>query len=250
MRVYKRRYGDPLIHSVFRNNFRPFPEREQSEHTNIERPEQDVALEKCNSRYQELLKDFNPLSKSYATFKQALKGKSLLEMQAILSGSLPVLWREFPRIDDLKDRFENGREPEDRLIYSDIRVAKARVVLIDFYIAWWDRFRHTRPTESDTLLKVANLTQMAKICSILRGMNQERLLDAFCNSQKTDVNLPLSVAEGKVFCTLATPPKLLFLLQSSTEKCVDLGETGIIWNSWMGNLYRSSPGNTVSLDVF
>lgn len=110
--VYKRRYGDPLIHSVFRNNFQTASGRRQGERHNAritkgsglerpkltdapesgaERPELGIALTEPSLQPQGSQQDRQSISKPYETFMQVLKEMSLSEKQMIQFGSLPVL---------------------------------------------------------------------------------------------------------------------------------------------------------------
>lgn len=131
-------------------------------------------------------------SKSYAVFKNALGCMSRGERQTIRFGTLPSLWKEFPQRTDLDDKVGNPDDPGDGLIYNETDVNKATTVLKDFYDAWSETVVYTKPGMSNSLPKVGQITSMAKICLILCGMKQQRLVDYFCESQKMDADLPLS----------------------------------------------------------
>lgn len=131
--------------------------------------------------------------KSYNVFVRALKDLSLAEMQSVCFGSLQMLWLQFPRRHDLEGKVGNADKPGDGLIYSDSEVAEAKELLKEFYEAWSETTVRLYPNSSATLPRAGSLTDMAKICLILRGMKQERLLDCFCASQKADNCLPLSL---------------------------------------------------------
>lgn len=133
-------------------------------------------------------------SKSYGVFKNALGNMSQQERQIIRFGALPWLWNEFPQKMDLDDKVGNPDDPGDGIMYNESDVNKAIVVLKDFYDAWSETTIPTHPGMAGSLPKVTQITSMAKICLILCGMKQERLVDCFCESQKRDVDLPLSAA--------------------------------------------------------
>lgn len=131
-------------------------------------------------------------SKSYAVFKEVLGRMSWDERQIIRFGALPWLWKEFPPKLALDDKVGNPDDPGDGLVYNESDVNKAIIVLKDFYDAWSETTIHTNSGRSSSSPKVGQLTSMAKICLILCGMKQERLVDYFCESQKIDFHLPLS----------------------------------------------------------
>lgn len=126
-------------------------------------------------------------------FKKELGSMSLQERQIIRFGALSWLWKEFPRQLKLDDRVGNPDDPGDGVIYNESDVNKATTVLKDFYGAWSDVNIQTNPWIAKSLPKVGQITSMAKICLVLCGMKQERLVDYFCESQKMDVDLPLSL---------------------------------------------------------
>ena len=128
-------------------------------------------------------------SKSYAIFKKELEWMSLQERQIIRFGALPWLWKEFPKLPALDGKVGNPDDPGDGLIYNDSYVSKATTILKEFYDAWSETAIQTYPP----LPRVRHITCMAKICLTLCGMKQERLVDYFCESQKADVHLPVSV---------------------------------------------------------
>ena len=132
-------------------------------------------------------------SKSYAIFKNELRRMSLQERHIVRFGALPWLWKDFPKLLALDDQVGNPDEPGDGLIYNNSHVSKATTILKEFYDAWSETAIQTNPP----LPRVGHITSMAKICLILCGMKQERLVDYFCESQKTDVHLPVSVETAK-----------------------------------------------------
>ena len=136
-------------------------------------------------------------SKSYTVFMKELGSMSLEERKIIRFGALPWLWKEFPKQLELDDKVGNPDDPGDGLIYNESDVNKATTVLKDFYGAWSETTIQTDPRQANSLPKVGQITSMAKICLILCGMKQQRLVDYFCASQKMDVDLPLSLETAK-----------------------------------------------------
>ncbi len=215
--VYKRRYGDPLIHSVFRNNFQTASGRRQGERHNAritkgsglerpkltdapesgaERPELGIALTEPSLQPQGSQQDRQSISKPYETFMQVLKEMSLSEKQMIQFGSLPVLWQLFPRRHELGDLY----------ILSDSEIREVEATRNDFYRAWLDTFAQVRPAKSAIYPRAQNLMTLLEICLHLHGMKQERLLHCFCSSQKADSSLALSLAAiGGILNEKASP---------------------------------------------
>ncbi len=130
-------------------------------------------------------------SKSYEVFKNELRRMSGEEQHYIRLGELPWLWKEFPQKLDLDDKVGNPDDPGDGLLYSESDVNKAIIVLKDFYDAWSET-TYVKSEMSGLFSKLGQITSMPKICLILYGMKQEILVDCFCESQKRDVDLPLS----------------------------------------------------------
>ena len=136
-------------------------------------------------------------SKSYLEFKKELGRMSIQERQIIRFGALPWLWKEFPRKPDLDDKVGNPDDPGDGLIYDESDVNKATILLKDFYDAWSETTIHINPGLANSLPKVGQITNMAKICLILCGMKRERLVDYFCASHTMDIHLPLSPEDAE-----------------------------------------------------
>ena len=187
--VYKRRYGDPLIHSVFRNNLERTKLTDAPE-SGTERPEQGIVLTESSLQPQGTQQNRVPISKHYETFMQALKELSLSEKQMIQFGLLPVLWQLFPRRHDLEGDVGNSDELG---WYYNSEIAEAKATLKDFCRAWSDTITLVHPEMSATLARAENRMKMPAIGLILGGMKQERLLDCFRTSQKPDSSLPLSL---------------------------------------------------------
>ena len=133
---------------------------------------------------------------SYHVFVQAIGQMSEAERRSIRFGTYPLLWEKFPPRLDLNGNVGNADDPGDGKVYNQGSIQQASQVLKEFYDAWSEaaiRANDANPTLPDTLRKVRKISNMAKICLILRGMKQERLLDCFCEGSKDDKNLPLKV---------------------------------------------------------
>lgn len=136
-------------------------------------------------------------SKSYAEFKRILQRMSQEERQVTRIGTLSWLWKAFPKRLDLGDKVNNPDDPGDGLVYNESDVNKATIILKDFYAAWSETIILSCPGMTASLPKMSHITSMAKICLILCGMRQERLVDYFCEGQKLDLDLPLSTETVK-----------------------------------------------------
>ena len=131
-------------------------------------------------------------SKAYTDFKNILQRMSREERRVVRLGTLSWLWKAFPKRLDLGDKIGNPDDPGDGLLYKESDVDMATIILKDFYAAWSETTIHISPGMTASLPKVGHITSMAKICLILCGMKQERLVDYFCEAQKVDIDLPLS----------------------------------------------------------
>ena len=90
----------------------------------------------------------------------------------------------------------NADDPGDGKVYDQGSIQQASQVLKAFYDAWSEATIKTNganPTSPDILRMVGKVPEMARICLILRGMKQERLLDCFCEKSKDDRHLPFKV---------------------------------------------------------
>ena len=133
-------------------------------------------------------------SKSYYVFVKAIGQMSEAERRSIRLGAYSLLWKEFPPRIDLDGNVGNADDPGDGKIYDRASIQYASQILKAFYDAWSEaiiKANGANPTSPDTLRKVRKVLDMAKICLILRGMKQERLLDRFCEESKDDSHLPL-----------------------------------------------------------
>ena len=201
-RVYKRRYGNPVIHSVFRNNVQSASERREIEHPTSLVTRRSTTMPNDlkglspESSLQSQAPSRNKLatSKPYETSRQKFNILPLSEKRAI-DFDLPALFKRFPYRDDLKGKIGNHKDPGDGLVYSDREVAEVKAVLHYSYQKWIDSIKWHRPMKTETFAKARKFKNMAKICLILRGMEQERLLGAFWDSGTTDINLPLNMVE-------------------------------------------------------
>ena len=85
-------------------------------------------------------------------------------------------------------------DPGDGKVYVQSSIQQASQVLKAFYDAWSEatiKANAADPISPDKLRKVSKIPEMARICLILRGMKQQRLLDYFCENLKDDKHLPL-----------------------------------------------------------
>lgn len=116
-------------------------------------------------------------------------------------GTYYLVWKAFsPRL-DLNGNFGNAENPGDGKIYDQGSIQQASQILNAFYDAWSEpiiKANGANPTSPDILRKVGKIPERAKICLILRGMKQERLLDCFCEESKYDKHLPLKVETMRI----------------------------------------------------
>ena len=157
---------------------------------------------------------------SYHVFVKALGQMSVAERRAIRFASLKMLWQEFPARLDLDENVGNAGDPGDGKVYREEDILEVASILKAFCDAWSvatvkaddvnaddvnaddvnaddvnaDDVNATSP---ETVRKVRKIPNMAKICLILRGMKQERLLDYFCDKSKDDNHLPLRLDSVK-----------------------------------------------------
>lgn len=118
------------------------------------------------------------------------------ERRSIRLGTYRLLWKEFPPRLDLDGNVGNADDPGDGKVYDQGSIQQVSQILKAFYDAWSEaiiKANGANPTSPDTLRKVRKILDMAKICLVLRGMKQERLLDRFCEEAKDDRHLPLKV---------------------------------------------------------
>lgn len=135
-------------------------------------------------------------SKSYYVFVKAIGQMSEAERRSIRFGTYRLLWEKFPPRLDLNGNVGNADDPGDGKVYDQGSIQQTSQILKTFYDAWSEatiKVNGADPTSPDTLRKVGKIPDMAKICLILRGMKQERLLDYFCEESKDDRHLPLKL---------------------------------------------------------
>ena len=126
---------------------------------------------------------------SYSVFVKAISQLPEAETRSMRFGTYRRLWEEFPPRLDLNGNIGNADDPGDGKVYNQESIQQARQVLKAFYDAWWE----ADPTSPVPLWRVRKLLDMAKICLILCGMKQERLLDCFLEKFKDDRHLPFRV---------------------------------------------------------
>ena len=118
------------------------------------------------------------------------------ERRSIRFGAYDLLWEKFPPRLDLNGNVGNAEDPGDGKVYDQGSIQQASRILKTFYDAWSEatiQANYANPTSPDILRRVRKIPDMAKICLILRGMRQERLLDHFCEESKDDKHLPFKV---------------------------------------------------------
>ena len=126
-------------------------------------------------------------------FRPTLAKLSAAERQSIRVGTFRLLWDAFPAKLDLEGNVGNPHDPGDGKIYDERGVQQVSDILMAFYDAWSEatmKANDVNPMSPDTIHTVVKIPKMAKICLILRGMKQERLLDLFCENSKDDEHLP------------------------------------------------------------
>lgn len=131
--------------------------------------------------------------KSYHNFKATLAKLSTAERRSIRFGTYRLLWEAFPAKLDLEGNVGNPYDPGDGKIYDERSVQEVSDILKAFYDAWSEatmKANDVNPISPHTIRTVGKIPEMAKICLILRGMKQERLLDLFCENSKDDKQLP------------------------------------------------------------
>ena len=131
--------------------------------------------------------------KSYHVFVKTLTQMSEEERRTTRFGTMPLLWQEIPAGPDLEGHVGNADNPGDGKVYSEQDVQKVGSVLKAFYEAWHEatiKANSANAVAPETLRRVKKLTDMARICLILRAMKLERLLDHICEHSKDDRHLP------------------------------------------------------------
>ncbi|KAL8797357.1 MAG: hypothetical protein Q9195_000512 [Heterodermia aff. obscurata] len=111
-------------------------------------------------------------------FSAVTQGENVLEL------ALDMLWDHFPPRLNLENKVGNPDNPGDGILYDQEHVAQAKEVLQDLAAAW-------RKAEHLAHRPPSNLEDVSKICLILTGMQQQRLLLNFLRSGLTDADLRL-----------------------------------------------------------
>ena len=142
----------------------------------------------------ELLEGTATTTRSYYAFTQFFSGLRAEEMESIRSSALHILWQFFPpQSEELKEKIGNAVDPGDGLIYDGQTIKNAKSILKDLHHAWGNKRGNSscpRPPE---------LPDMAMICLILTGMQQQALLEDFLDHDIVDENLPLDRSQiGKI----------------------------------------------------
>ena len=114
------------------------------------------------------------------------------EGQAIRLGALPILHQQLLTGIHLNKK-RGADEVGDDSVYTEDEVTAVAVTLARFHDAWLEMVWTTSPTASDVKSKIDCIPHVAKIWLILHEMGKEHLLDYFCESEKTDLSLPLDV---------------------------------------------------------
>ena len=134
--------------------------------------------------------------KSYDVFVKAISKMPEAERRSIRFGAYDLLWEKFPPKLDLNGNVGNADDPGDGKVYDQASIQQASQILKTFYDAWSEatiKANNANPMSPAILRKVRKIPDMAKICLILRGMRQERLLDHFCEESMDDKHLPLKI---------------------------------------------------------
>ena len=132
--------------------------------------------------------------KSYHVLVKTLSQMSEEERRTTRFGTMELLWQDIPARPDLKGHVGNADDPGDGKVYSEQDIQKAGSVLKAFYDAWHEatiKANKANAVAPEPLRRVKKLTDMARICLILRAMKLERLLDPLCEHSKDDRQLPL-----------------------------------------------------------
>ena len=134
----------------------------------------------------ELLEGTATTTQPYNAFSQFFDGLRAEEMECIRPSALDMLWQFFPpQSEDLKDKIGNADDPGDGLIYDGQTIENAKSILKDLHQAWCNMRGNLSGSRPPRLL------DMAKICLVLTGMQQQALLEDFLDHDIVDENLPL-----------------------------------------------------------
>ncbi|KAL8753756.1 MAG: hypothetical protein Q9184_005328 [Pyrenodesmia sp. 2 TL-2023] len=120
----------------------------------------------------------------YNAFAQFFNSLQLDETTDIRSCALQQLWSHFPQWTMLDGKVGNAEDPGDGLLYNEEWIAKAKSVLRDLQRAW-------SASLDPAKFPLPALPEMAKICLILTGMQQQHLLEDFLENNVVDEDLPI-----------------------------------------------------------
>ncbi len=129
--------------------------------------------------------------KYYDVFFEDFNRMSSAERQFTRFGDLPCLWSQFPPRPTWGAHIGNAEDPGDGLVFSQEHVDQVTMILKALYQAWSETAVQKSPLISSTMPKVEKITEMPKICLVLYGMKQNRLLDHFQEHGLNDKDLPL-----------------------------------------------------------
>lgn len=122
----------------------------------------------------------------YHAFTQFFNDLHTEEMDSLRSLALDILWQHFPPcLEDLKDKVGNVGEPGDGLLYDDRNIEEARSILRDLHHAW------SNMGQNPSCPRPPKLPNMAMICLVLNGMQQQGLLEDFLDHGVVDEDLPI-----------------------------------------------------------
>lgn len=120
----------------------------------------------------------------YNAFAQFFNNMRLEDIADIRSSALQQLWSHFPQWDMLDGKVGNAEDPGDGLLYNEEWIVKAQSVLRDLHRAWSAKL-------DPAIFPLPRLPEMAKICLILTGMQQQHLLEDFLEKNVVDEDLPI-----------------------------------------------------------
>lgn len=124
-------------------------------------------------------------SETYNAFARGLNSLTPSQTHNVRSVALQLLWERFPRWGDLDGKVGNAEDPGDGLMYDAGHVAQAKSILQDLHKAWLDA------AALANIPPPPRLPETGKICLILTGMDQQRLLEDFLDDGCVDGDLPL-----------------------------------------------------------
>ena len=129
---------------------------------------------------QDVLEGINQV---YKAFKEFFNNHNVQGEQRFRSSALNLLWTHIPFNEDLEGKVGNTEDPGDGIMYGSDEVAKTTSVLKTLCQAWLEA------GESAPCPAPENLQEMAKICLVLAGMKQPKLLEDFIDSNIVDKDL-------------------------------------------------------------